>query len=211
MINWCLFLLKTSLKLSPPSFVSILVHHFCFKFDFLHTLITEILSRVSLIKKENLPQLSSSLPSGHSGCPEQCKCPAMQERSLHWNWSALQVIFWQLSGDSSEPSGQSFVPSQSHPLCIQVKWSPHSYSSDKQNELLLATFGHPCTQPKLGSSKMGHFKTYLFVFPIRTVILPIALPFARYAKVFSALELGIGGTSDRRTILLIRVISTVVI
>lgn len=32
----------------------------------------------------------------------------------------------QISGDSSEPSGQSFSPSQRQPLEMQVTWSLHT-------------------------------------------------------------------------------------
>lgn len=37
-----------------------------------------------------------------------------------------QPAYLQISGDSSEPSGQSFSPSQRQPLEIQVTWSLHT-------------------------------------------------------------------------------------
>lgn len=39
---------------------------------------------------------------------------------------AVDVVYLQISGDSSEPSGQSFSPSHRQPLEIQVTWSLHT-------------------------------------------------------------------------------------
>lgn len=66
---------------------------------------------VCIIKEtNNLLQFNSSLPSEHSALPEQWKCPGMQDLSLHWNWSARQVMFWQLGIFSSSLFGQSGSP-----------------------------------------------------------------------------------------------------
>lgn len=52
----------------------------------------------------------------------------------HESWACWETVLvatmmeahLQISGDSSEPSGQSFSPSQRQPLEIQVTWSLHT-------------------------------------------------------------------------------------
>lgn len=46
------------------------------------------------------------------------------ERQIEW--LILMQSYLQISADSSEPSGQSFSPSQRQPLEIQVTWSLHT-------------------------------------------------------------------------------------
>merc|ERR1719278_1747340 len=55
---------------------------------------------------------SSSLPSSHSGLPEQREVPGTHCPLLHLNWWSLQPL-WQCSPSSSLPSGQSRSPSHS--------------------------------------------------------------------------------------------------
>lgn len=72
-----------------------------------------------------LLQLTSSLPSEHSGAPEHIKWPGMHVKSLHWNWSSRHVLFWQFTRLSSSPFGQSTPPSHSHCRSMHVSLSLH--------------------------------------------------------------------------------------
>lgn len=172
------------------------------------------MARLKLLKicYSHLPHSCSSLPSGQSGWPLQCKCPDIHERSLHWYWSTRHVMFWQFSGDSSEPSGQSLAPSQSQLLWIHVSLSLHSYSLSKQNVIWLGAFGQPfkpdkILKPKFKVSKI-HF-TYLFIFSIDAVILSVASPFGSYAKFFGTLQLS--STGNIWAIFFVWIVSTIVV
>lgn len=176
---------------------------------------------------ENLLQLNSSLPSGHSALPEHVKWPGMQDRSLHWNWSSRHVMLRHIDRCSSSPVGQSAPPSHTQLLWMHVIRSLHWYSVSKHGEMIRNGFVQFWKNPQkrtlicngrspnvsqitIYNSNALHL-TYQLIGTILTVGLAVTLPFIGDAYTVAASKIVFAITFLHRTVQFVAAVATIIV